>query len=381
MSSSSGVLKLHSNFDTSDEDKSLILSDKTRLHWLPKDYKLFFNKTTLIFGQPETGKTTIVNEFLYLLKDHIPNIFVWAPTNASNNTYTGKVPSRCIKAEMTVKGIEKLVTRQRNLAEVYQNSNNLEILSRLFSRVATEEERRVVLVVINRANLAIKANEKQTTDFTLRRSQKDEIENCRDRFLRKFYKKVIQKNKFVLQADPELTLEEKGAVEYLNLNPNMLIIFDDCAAQFKKMFKMTNAFKEIFFNIRWLNLTLIITTQDDKEIESELRKTSMVQIFTSSQIATANFDRSSNFYSKDMRQKAQKCIQTVFEQNALVPHYRKLVYVRGKNDPFRYMIADIHDNFKFGCPTLWELNDNYNKKSKPAIERNPFFKVFKGNAT
>lgn len=363
--------------DKEDTTDYILLDDQTKLHWLPKDRNLYFNKTTLIFGAPQSGKTTIVDEIMYLCKDVIPNIFVIAPTNASNNTYTGKVPRRCIKPDMDINWLESLLKRQHYLAEVYQNRNDLTILKKLFTCVATNGDIRVVQSIIKRSSDALKYIDKRDWTFAKKKTQRGEVERIRDKNLARYFRNIIRKNKAKLLARPDFNVLERAAIEYLDINPNILLIFDDCASRFKKWYRQTTAFKEIFYNIRWLHLTVIITTQDDKEIDSELRKTSMVQIYTSAQIACANFERSSNYYQKDVKLKSQKCISAVFDQpRGEPPHYRKLVYIRGEIDPFRYMIADIYDNFRFGCSNLWAIDKKINEKDN-TVEKNPFFEKCK----
>lgn len=360
-----------------EEDNYILLEDQTKIHGLPKDKYLYLNKSTVIFGAPQTGKTTIVDEIMYLCKDSIPNIFVIAPTNASNNTYSGKVPKRCIKSEMDVGWLETFLKRQRYLAEVYQNCNDLNTLKNLFIKVATDGDIRIVKSIIKRSSDAIKYIEKRDWLFAKKKAQRVEVERIRDKNLANYFRNAIRKNKALLEARMDLSTLERAAIEYLDLNPDALLIFDDCASHFKKWYRQTTAFKEMFYNIRWLHLTVIITTQDDKEIDSELRKTSMVQIFTSAQIACANFERGSNFYQKDVKLRSQRCIKAIFDQpKGEPPHYRKLVFLRGETEPFRFTIADIYDDFKFGCHAVWELDRKINEKDN-TLEKNPFFEKCK----
>lgn len=60
----------------------------------------------------------------------------------------------------------------------------------------------------------------------------------------------------------------------------MMLIFDDCAAKIKSFVKTSDTLKEIFYNGRHWYFSLVLTAQDDKEIETELRKNTAVSIFT-----------------------------------------------------------------------------------------------------
>ena len=57
-------------------NKDLVLADGSKLKWFKKDYKYFLNKTTLIYGRTQSGKSTIVEECLYLCKDYLTAVFV-----------------------------------------------------------------------------------------------------------------------------------------------------------------------------------------------------------------------------------------------------------------------------------------------------------------
>ena len=81
-------------------DKSITLPDKTKLKWFEKDYKNYLNKTTIVYGRTNSGKSTIIEEIMYLCKDYIPTVFVIAPTNSSNNAYTNKIPTSVEELEL-----------------------------------------------------------------------------------------------------------------------------------------------------------------------------------------------------------------------------------------------------------------------------------------
>ena len=51
---------------------------------------------TLFLGQSGQGKSFLIVDTLFKLKDDIPNIIVICPTESQNNTYKGIVPPECI---------------------------------------------------------------------------------------------------------------------------------------------------------------------------------------------------------------------------------------------------------------------------------------------
>jgi hypothetical protein len=277
---------------------------------------------------------------------------------------------------MKIDWLENFVKRQTDITEVAKLTNRIDILRPIFKRVATNSDKVLVNTIIKRANELIIAIDLNTTmNYAKKKSQKTAILRDRDTTVIKLFKNVIRYHKLRLEIMPDLSNIERTVIEYLDVNPDAMLILDDCASEFKKWFKQTNLFKKIFYEVRHMSLTVVITSQDDKEVDSELRKNSMVTFFTTPQAATANFERASNSYTKYEKELAREAIKTIFKQvPGDPPHYQKLCYIRGDQDPFRYTIADLYDNFRFGCAALWELdkkigNDESINHANPFLNR------------
>ncbi len=354
-------------------DRAISLPDKTKLAWLNKSHKNFLQRTTLLYGRTKSGKSVIIEEIMYLLKSHIPTIFVISPTNAANGTYTDKVPPQCIKKELNAEWLEKLLTRQKHISEMCRTADKIEILKNLFDKISTEQEMVLEKSAIKKAHDSVIYIDSSSMEFNNKKKQKAQILADRDALLKKLYKASIRNNKVSLEKNSSLTKTQQAALQFLDVNPNVLLIFDDCASTFKKLYKKTTAIKEIFYEGRWYNFTTIISAQDDKEIDSELRKNALISVFTTAQAATANFERASNGYPKHEKLRAKVCTETVFKQDENdVKHFQKLVYMQTESDPFRYTIADMYDEFRMGSEYLWELSDRA-KESRGRITNNPLF--------
>jgi hypothetical protein len=354
------------------DDKSIHLADRTKLRWFPKTYKYYLNKTTIVYGRTNSGKSTIIEEIMFLCKDYVPTIFVVAPTNSSNNAYTNKIPSQFILKDLDVVWLDKLLTRQKNSAGAYINANKIDLLKRLFDIISDSTSQNLEMSIIKKASSSIIFVEESSMDFSHKKSQKAQILEDRDTMLKKLYKTSIRFNKVVLENDKHLSKPEKAALSFLDFNPNIMLILDDCASKFKKLYKKSSAIKEIFYEGRHYFFTTVIAAQDDKEIDSELRKNTTISMFTTSQAATSNFERASNGYAKHERLHAKQCTESVFKQDENdIKHFRKLVYIQNESDPFRYTIADMYDEFRMGSLPMWEYserigkkNDNINKNNK-----------------
>lgn len=356
------------------EDKSLHLPDGTRLKWHEKSYKNYLNKTTIVYGRTGSGKSTIIDEIMYLCKDYIPSIFVVAPTNSSNHNYTNKVPANCIRSKLDAKWIEQLLQRQKNASELYQNANDMDNLKSVFDKVNDSTAFAMEASIARKADEFIRGLETSDMEFAKKKKQKTQILNNRNDMLKKLYKTTIRANKVDIESNANLSKKQKALLKFLDFNPNVMIIFDDCASTFKKMYKRTTAIKEIFYEGRHYHFTTVISAQDDKEIDSELRKNTSTSIFTTSQSVTACFSKVSNGFPKHEKLRSSVCIETVFKQDENdVKHYQKLVYVQNIADPFRYMIADIYDDFKMGSAHLWEYTNKIKGDKNNLNKKNPLF--------
>ena len=353
------------------EDKSLHLPDGTKLKWHEKSYKNYLNKTTVVYGRTGSGKSTIIDEIMYLCKDFVPTIFVVAPTNSSNNNYTNKVPEHCIRNKLDAKWLEQLLSRQKNVSELYQNANDMDNLKSVFDKINDSSAYTMESSIARKADEFIRGLEVTDMPFAKKKKQKTQILNNRNNMLKKLYKTTIRENKVNLETSSGLSKQQKALLLFLDFNPNVILIFDDCASTFKKMYKQTTAIKEIFYEGRHYHFTTIISAQDDKEIDSELRKNTSISIFTTAQSVTACFSKVSNGFPKHEKLRSNVCIETVFKQDENdVEHFQKLAYVQNTSDPFRYLIADIYDEFRMGSPHLWEYankikseKSNLNKKN------------------
>lgn len=356
------------------EDRSLSLNDGSKLKWLPKSYKDFLNKMTILYGLTASGKSTIIEEIMYLCKEFVPNICVIAPTNETNDTYTNKVPVFLIRKQMDVKWLDKILMRQKDVSTLYKNANKIRILKSLFDRVSDDTAIATETSAIRKCHNYIMNLENSDMAFKDKKKQKNQMLKERDGMLKKIYKTSIRFNKVRLEKMNDLSKEEKACVKYLDFNPNMMLILDDCASKFKKICKQSSTMKEIFYEGRHYHITTIISTQDDKEIEPELRKNSRVSIFTSAQSATCNFEKASNGYPKNQKQRAKYATDAVFEQDENdIPHFQKLVYIQGEADPFRYTIADVYDDFRMGDRALWQLHEAIQQKRASSASNNPVF--------
>jgi hypothetical protein len=363
-------------------NKDLVLADGSRLKWFKKDYKNFLNKTTLIYGRTQSGKSTIIDECLYLCKDHLAAVFVICQSSVTvtSSPYYGKIPDNCIKSDVTMEWLEKFMEIQKGRAAIYKTANDLAILKAVFDKVKTSADNQMYECINNKAEqFTRKINENSKTDYAQKYEQFKKLNSERDTHLTALYKSIIRKNKSKLLAINGLSNEERCCINYIDFNPNIALILDDCASKFKKWTRESSIISELFYNGRHSYVTQFISLQDDKEIDSQLRKNALVSIFTTNTASNANFSRAANSYPRSEKHYAELCAEKVFNavENSGM-NYKKLVYLSNTDaaNPFAYMIADIYEPFKVGSQSLWELDEKISLQNGGHVNENKFFKKF-----
>jgi len=356
-------------------DSHLRVSQDIKVGYLEKDAKYYLNRSTILFGASNSGKSTILIEILYLLKDHVPNIFIFAPTADSNNAFGDIVPSPLIYKNVDIKLLTSIYNRQKASAKIYNTVNDLNDLKALFLRVADRKSLELARIVSVRASNIIQNKENDlSSNFADKRSTISQIKKVRDEYLSKLYKKTIKYNrKRLLKIDE--SEKTKYIIKYLDFNPNCVVVFDDCGAVLKK-FQKEEVVKKIIFQGRHSYINIILTLQDDLNLNSAIKKNAFVNIFTTGRCASAYFERGSNNFSKKEKVLAAKIITHIFDSDR--KDYKKLVYLRDEINPFRYTIADLYDNFRFGSPSLWRLCDKLNRDKKTCdFDNDPLLSAFK----
>jgi hypothetical protein len=341
------------------DDKTIYTDEGDPIEWLEKDVFNHLDITTLIFGGTNSGKTTIIEEILYLLKDHVPNVLVIAP-KTSSEAYSKKLPSRCIKEDLTKEKIKKIWARQVYATQIYKIANDIKILETLFL-MAPDRESIVILEAIKRkAASVVNAINSSNLDFGKKRAQTDAIEKLQRKKFTSIYKEAIKKNKAYIEKQ-DLEPRQKIALEYLDFNPRLALVIDDMSEKFQvwmRMFKKSeeNPIESIFYKNRHNFLTLIIAAHDDKLIDSELRKNSRVTVYTSSQSLVTSLDRKSNGFTSKEKKKAMHYSTRVFsdEEEKGIKTHQKLCYIR-EGAKFKYTIASLYPDFVLGSSPLKDL--------------------------
>ena len=328
---------------------------------LELDAKDYLRRTTVLYGVSSTGKSVIIKKLLDVLKPFVPVVLCVCPTNAGNGDYDGRIDPQCIKTRVDVNDLVKILNRQKAVVDMYKRVNDFANIEPIYKRCKTsktEDALRNLNNILANGQNSIERNTKLNPIQKREELKKigDKIENSK----RYIMKKCITDNKRHLRLDET----EKKIVKFLWLDPNFLLIMDDCAAFIKK-WGDSESVSEIFYQGRHWYITSVYTMQDDKSFPTEIRRNTFMNFFTDPTSAIGFFSNTSNNFPKQIKTMANSIANQIFKNPEA---HCKMVYNRLSNQ-FNYVLVDDYSNEMFGCKFLSELCDDKKK------EENPFDKL------
>ena len=327
------------------------------------------DRTTVLYGRSNSGKSVMIKHMLKIVKDYIPVAFVISPTEPANRAYEKFIHSSLIHYDLSsAKGedgfLEKFWQWASMRSSIYHKVNKKDILLSIYERIKTPELDKV----FSKIEIQRKNNISNSSV-----SLHDDLNRKYDELLIKLVKKHIIQHKHVLQRNSHgLSEDEIFSLTYIDLNPRVILIFDDAAAEIKSYFNKP-IFRKIFYQSRHSFITSIFAVQDDSDLPPNLRKNVALSIFMTPAVAKSNFDRTSNKYSKDVIKIANAIYSDIFVG------FRKMVFI--DSDPnkqyFYHVTAEIVNPFRFGSHSLKEICTAVESDSETVDKTNPFYYKFK----
>lgn len=346
------------------------------MSYFPDDIKitsdLILDRSAVIYGPSGTGKSKIIVDIMAVLNPHIDQIIIICPTDAQNGTYSKNdmVPTPLIHYKLDDKLLETIWARQEMLAAVYVRANEYTHLNSLFNRLNLANVKSVLeKAQITKAAKIAEAQE-QYTDPSRARKVIEDIENEYNKFFILVYKRYISANKDKL-SKMSLSPDEAFTLRYLDFNPRLLLIFDDCTADFKKLKsqKSKAIMGKLFFQNRWAFTTVIIACHGDKNLESDLRTNAFLSMWTNEGAANVFFNHDTNGFTKETAKMVSRWAPQVFKG------FQKLVYVRDHDKFYKYT-ADVHSGFKFGSAAVRSYCKKIKSEGLTMDSNNEFYQYF-----
>lgn len=340
------------------------------------DKKYFLNVLTILFGPSGSGKSSLIMHILNTIRDVVPVGMVCCPTNATNGDYDNIIPAECIYDDLTADLMKKIFIRQGNVLAMYGMVRDIDILSPLFHMIADRSSIDKISKLDNLLETSIHKVQAAYDD--------DEVESVVDDMKSRHRKKVVKimrssiiesKRKF---GKMQLTEMQRTILCNLEINPNLLLIVDDCAASIKEWRDLEET-KQLFFQGRHFKVTTILTMQNESIIPVPLRSNAHISIFTTKKIATTYFTKASSGASVEERKRIEKISSVVFaNSDDSRPNYKKLVMfsnIVATEDKIQYIVANPKRK-KFGSAATWKLCERVKRELPNAITKSSFTKMF-----
>lgn len=374
------------------EKNELVLESGKIIPELKVPSSLFIDKTIAIYGPSKTGKTVITKHIMKTVDSFIEQILIIAPSEPSNRSYEGFVdppfihyrlyladpanPKKDDGAKGALRFLEAVWKRQEMMAAIYTRANDADILLVLFNRLPKNDRNSGLAYIesINkkRSQMNDKIKKQYVSDIGRRDEKIKEINEKFKTMLTLLYKKFITPHYDQIWKSKDLTENERYSLYYLNFNPRMLLIFDDCAAQLKPFFNK-EIFRLLFYQNRHSYITVIVCCQDDTDLPTNLRKNAFISFFTEPIVCSSNFERTSNQFPKPTKQIASDIAKELFKG------HRKLAYMRedDTHQQFYHCQFPYPKKFRFGSEATHELCDQVQSIGISMDKENPFYDKFK----
>jgi ABC-type ATPase involved in cell division len=339
--------------------------------------ELFLNKLTIFYGASGTGKSSLIKHILNELHNEIPVAIVCCPTNDLNQDYSGIFPDQCIHSDLTKELLQKIFSRQTAIMSMYQLVRATENLLPLFDLIASATDREKIEKLTSILTEAItKIKNKHDADEAEMR-----IGNIKKQYNKKVVKKLretISENLSLLLNEFKLNDMQKLILANFNINPNLLLLVDDCAASIKEWRDLKET-KELFFQGRHFGVTVLFTMQNESIIPPQFRQNAHISAFMTEKIVNTYFAKASTGVPIEERKLVARIAKVIFADsgNFNKPNYKKLLMfgpIVKTNHRFQYIIGSNRAK-KFGSEAFWKMCNTV-KKNDTVATSTAFNKIF-----
>jgi len=348
------------------------------------------NRSIVLYGPSGTGKTIIAKYLMSKMEPHMTAVLGVLPSESQNGDFNGIIDGPVVhtkiqqldpKTGLTKKtneanpGLDLNAVWERNemTASIYTKANNVDILEELYCLIPQNK-----CIKINKHIDRIKRkyhrqHQKIYERYSENKGELEEREEklieARDNILIKIYKQMIIPFYKYLWVR-ELTENQRFSLRNIKLNPQILLVFDDCAALLKKFMKQ-EILAKLFYQNRHAKITCLFTFQDDTNLDAALRKNAFASIFTTPNVATVHFGRTeTGGYTKEDSAYVKDIAKSVFVGT------QKLLYLREDPKRFYYFSVTKIKRNRFGSKIFLKYLDLVKQKTTMIDKSNRYFTHF-----
>ena len=339
--------------DAKDKDP-IITKNGRKIQWDDLKPETIINTINMIYGSTGTGKSTLLLEICNSIRTKIPNVWCIAPSNYSNHFYNSIIPSTNIcesgEAENAVPFLNKILKFQKEVTDIYNRIQNIDNLIDIIGGYAASDSDIYKLitgykVIIDR----LKEQMSDSANARMKRYEHNMFMACK--------KYINEKKKELLNFHKKSPIK-LVIISQINMpRPLCLIMLDDVASKFHSWMKY-DVLKELWYEGRHYNITLILLAQDQGEIPPKLRTNNMRTFFTSADAAEKFINISSNGCGKTLKKELNDITDAIFKNHI------KMCYTKQAKpeEQIKAVLAERRLPQKMGLAKLWEKDEEIKKK-------------------
>lgn len=352
------------------DDDKIELSDNVTVCEYEFSASDFLLKTTAWYGGTMTGKTRHVKTILSKIKDSFPRIILFSPTNIMSGDFKDIIPDALCISEFTPEAFQRVYQQCTENANNYRTANDVKNLQDIFNIVANQQQKTEYSAINTRKKSKLSEIESAEPKLEIRREKIQQFCNSFDPLLIRYMKAAIapHRNKLFAQLatkkqnNEPISISDNAftALKCLDLDPNILIIFDDCQNEISDLMRNgkknsipLTSFKNMFTRGRHDFITSWLILHDDVLLKPYQRKSIKNNIISSKPMAISFFQRTGSAMNvdNDTRKVALKITESLFTG---VSDDRKLFFRtdRQGDEQFTYTKPEVVGIFTTSSPSV-----------------------------
>lgn len=335
-------------------ENNLSINDNIYLPPFELSINDILNRSVVIYGSRGSGKSVICKDIMYILKSEIPIAIIFNSTESSNSYFSELVSKPFLYNKIELKVLEDIWRRQENITEIYKKVNNINILTEIVKKLKITRAMELIDKTNDKKEKIVDKLQDKFKNETIIEMNKlnDKFNDVKLTILKKsitFIKKQLKLG----QIDKNLlTQDDIDIIKFVDINPNILLVFDDCAAELKK-FNKSDMLRKLFYQSRHVNISFIITAQDEIDLDASLRKNANITILCDCNCCNGFFERNSNAFGKKLRQMTKEISEVIYTNEH---KNTKLIYNKDSENKLMWYVATIRNNFIFGSRYILDFS-------------------------
>lgn len=340
---------------------------------ISKDANIFLNKSTVIYGPSETGKSTIIKDILNVIKDQTVATFLYTGSSGGLREFKNIIPKATTFDRLDVDQFSMLYKRQKTVTGIYERVNDHEVLLSLLNKLGITDHINIVKAIRRKFN-ALKKAVFSIEDISIeeRKTQFKDIDKQENEMVASIYKGYIKTNRERLNRDKDLNDSQRFCLTKLDINPNITIIFDDFSTQLKNILgkKKFEDLEKFCYEGRHEHATLIYGVHTDTIFKPAFRQNTFVSIFSAPTSLEVYCAKTNSGLSKTLKKILNEIVGEFYKPENGKEHFRKICYVRNDfQNPIQYYLAKKIESLEMGSNTFREfLNEVSDKNNSFKID-------------